>query len=155
MNERPDRHSDGKSAPGTPFRPRALFLLATLLWAEAALLWAAAAWLVLELITATPTSLASALAILVLALIAAAWVTAIAINSLRRRTWIRGAALTWQLVQIAVAVGSFQGLYARADLGWALLLPSLAVLALLFIPRVIAATTSAPSGGDAPADQRG
>ncbi|TFD77377.1 hypothetical protein E3T48_09045 [Cryobacterium fucosi] len=132
-----------------------MLLLATLLAAEAALLWAAAAWLVLELIMATPVSLASALAILVLVLIAAAWVTAIAINSLRRRTWIRGAAVTWQLVQIAVAVGCFQGLYARADLGWALLLPSLAVLALLFMPRVIAATTSAPGGDDATGTQRG
>ncbi|WP_241986747.1 hypothetical protein [Cryobacterium fucosi] len=155
MNERSDRHSDGKGAPGASFRPRALLLLATLLAAEAALLWAAAAWLVLELIMATPVSLASALAILVLVLIAAAWVTAIAINSLRRRTWIRGAAVTWQLVQIAVAVGCFQGLYARADLGWALLLPSLAVLALLFMPRVIAATTSAPGGDDATGTQRG
>ncbi|WP_241975022.1 MULTISPECIES: hypothetical protein [Cryobacterium] len=155
MNERPDRHSDGKNASGAPFRPRALLILAALLWAEAALLWTAVVWLVLELITATPTSLASALAILVLVLIAAAWVTAIAINSLRRRTWIRGAAVTWQLVQIAVAVGCFQGLYARVDLGWALLLPSLAVLALLFMPRVIAATTSLTGPGDTPDDQRG
>lgn len=154
MNERSDRNSDGKNGPRAPLRPRALLLLAILLAAEAALLWAAAVWLVLELIMATPTSLASALAILVLVLVAAAWVTATAINSLRRRTWIRGAAVTWQLVQIAVAVGCFQGLYARADLGWALLLPSLAVLALLFLPRVIAATTSAPDG-DATGDQRG
>ena len=150
MNERSDRHSDGKSAPGAPFRPRALLLLAALLFAEAALLWAAVGWLVLELVTSTPTSLGSAVAILVLVVIAAVWVSAIAINSLRRRTWIRGAAVTWQLVQLAVAVGCFQGLYARADLGWALLVPSLAVLALLFRPRVIAATTSSPGEDDAP-----
>ena len=149
MNERSEHLPGGENAPGASSRPRALLLLATLLAAEAALLWAAAGWFVLELITATPTSLATALAILVLVLIAAAWVTAIAINSLRRRSWIRGAAVTWQLVQIAVAVGSFQGLYARPDLGWALLLPSLVVLALLFRPRVIAATTSAPAGDDA------
>ena len=150
MNERPDRHSDGKSASGAPFRPRALLILAALLWAEAALLWSAVVWLVLELITATPTSLASALAILVLVLIAAAWVTAIAINSLRRRTWIRGAAVTWQLVQVAVAVGSFQGLYARPDLGWALLLPSIVVLVLLFQRRVVAETTSARAEDGSP-----
>jgi hypothetical protein len=142
VNERSERHSGDENARGAAPRPRALLLLATLLAAEAALLWATAGWLILELITATPTSLASALAILVLVLIAAAWVSAIAINSLRRRGWIRGAAVTWQLVQIAVAVGSFQGLYARADLGWALLLPSLLVLTLLFLPRVIAATTA-------------
>ncbi len=148
MNERSERPSSGENAPGAAFRPRALLLLATLLFAEAALLWVAAGWLVLELVTATPTSLATALAILVLVLIAAAWVSAIAINSLRRRSWIRGAAVTWQLVQIAVAVGSFQGLYARPDLGWALLVPSLVVLALLFRPRVVAATTSPQSTDD-------
>ncbi|TFD31255.1 hypothetical protein E3T49_06415 [Cryobacterium cryoconiti] len=123
-------------------RPRALLLLATILFAEAGLLWAAVVWLILELLTETPTSLASAVAILVLVLIAASWVTAIAINSLRRRSWIRGAAVTWQLVQIAVAVGSFQGLYARPDLGWALLLPSVVVLVLLFQRPVIAETST-------------
>ncbi|TFC49814.1 hypothetical protein E3T26_08530 [Cryobacterium sp. TMT1-21] len=123
-------------------RPRAVVLLAALLWAEAALLWVAVVWLILELLTATPTSLASAIAILVLVVVAAAWVSAVAVNSLRRRSWIRGAAVTWQLVQIAVAVGCFQGLYARPDLGWALLLPSIVVLGLLFTPRVIAETTT-------------
>ncbi|TFC80466.1 hypothetical protein E3T23_09135 [Cryobacterium cheniae] len=131
-------------------RPRAVLLLAAILYAEAALLWAAVLWLILELLTATPTSLATALAVLVLVLIGASWVTAIAVNSLRRRSWIRGAAVTWQLVQIAVAVGSFQGLYARPDLGWALLLPSVVVLVLLFQPRVIAETTSAHSEDGAP-----
>ncbi|TFC65527.1 hypothetical protein E3O54_13085 [Cryobacterium sp. TMT2-4] len=126
-------------------RPGAVLLLAAILCAEATLLWVAVAWLILELLIATPTSLATALAILVLVLIAASWVTAIAVNSLRRRSWIRGAAVTWQMVQIAVAIGSFQGFYARPDLGWALLLPSVVVLVLLFQRRVIAETTSARS----------
>lgn len=108
-------------------------------------MWAAAAWLVFELLTATAASLASAAAILVLVLITALWVSAIARGALRRRSWIRGAAFTWQLVQIAVAIGFFQGLYARADLGWALLVPSLAVIVLLFTPQVIAATRTAPT----------
>ncbi|TFC94084.1 MULTISPECIES: hypothetical protein [Cryobacterium] len=144
MNARSDHSGNDENEAGTAHRPRALLLLATILFAEAGLLWAAVVWLILELLTATPTSLTSALAILVLVLIAATWVTAIAINSLRRRSWIRGAAVTWQLVQIAVAVGCFQGFYARPDLGWALLLPSLVVLVLLFQRPVIAATTSGP-----------
>ncbi|HSO68228.1 MAG TPA: hypothetical protein VLQ67_01190 [Arachnia sp.] len=150
MNARSDHSGDDENQGGTVRRPRAVVLLAAILYAEAALLWAAVVWLILELLTATPTSLATALAILVLVLIAASWVTAIAVNSLRRRSWIRGAAVTWQLVQVAVAVGSFQGLYARPDLGWALLLPSIVVLALLFRPRVIAATTSARSEDGSP-----
>ncbi|WP_241972686.1 hypothetical protein [Cryobacterium cryoconiti] len=142
MNARSDHSGNDEDARATVRRPRALLLLATILFAEAGLLWAAVVWLILELLTETPTSLASAVAILVLVLIAASWVTAIAINSLRRRSWIRGAAVTWQLVQIAVAVGSFQGLYARPDLGWALLLPSVVVLVLLFQRPVIAETST-------------
>ncbi len=150
MNARSDHSGDDENTAGTVRRPRALVLLAVILYAEAGLLWAAVVWLILELVIATPTSLATALAILVLALIAATWVTAIAVNSLRRRSWIRGAAVTWQLVQVAVAVGSFQGLYARPDLGWALLLPSVVVLVLLFQRRVVAETTSARAEGGSP-----
>ena len=145
MNARSDHSGDDENQAGRVRRPGAVLLLAAILCAEAALLWVAVAWLILELLIATPTSLATALAILVLVLIAASWVTAIAVNSLRRRSWIRGAAVTWQLVQIAVAIGSFQGFYARPDLGWALLLPSVVVLVLLFQRRVIAETTSARS----------
>ncbi|MBC7441792.1 MAG: hypothetical protein H7311_04605 [Ramlibacter sp.] len=142
VNARSDHSRGAADRAGRARRPRALVLLAALLWAEATLLWVAVVWLVLELLTATPTSLASAVAILILVIVAAAWVSAVAVNSLRRRSWIRGAAVTWQLVQIAVAVGCFQGLYARPDLGWALLIPSVVVLGLLFTPRVIAETTT-------------
>jgi len=147
VNARSDHSGNEENARATVRRPRALLLLTTILFAEAGLLWAAVVWLILELLTETPTSLASAVAILVLVLIAAIWVTAIAINSLRRRSWIRGAAVTWQLVQIAVAVGSFQGLYARPDLGWALLLPSVVVLVLLFQRPVIAETSTPEVSG--------
>ncbi|MEC5150847.1 hypothetical protein [Cryobacterium sp. GrIS_2_6] len=148
MNQQFDQRPDGDAGAFRPRRAPALLLLASLLWAEAALLWAAVVWLVLELLTATPTSLASGVAILIIVLIAAAWVTAIAVNSLRRRGWIRGAAVTWQVVQIAVAVGCFQGLYARPDLGWALLVPSIVVLGLLFTPAVLAATQTPRDEGD-------
>lgn len=114
-----------------------------LLTGEALLIWATLVWLVFELITAIPTSPASAVAILFLVLIAALWVSAIAFNTVRRRSWIRGAALTWQLVQIAIAIGCFQGLYARAEVGWALLVPSFVVISLLFTPPVVAETRNA------------
>jgi hypothetical protein len=49
--------------------------------------------------------------------------------------------VTIQILQIAVAVGSFQGLYARPDLGWALLVPALAGIVLVLTPQVVKATT--------------
>jgi hypothetical protein len=117
-----------------------LVLLAVLLFAECALLVAATAYLVIELLIATPASLASALFLTVLTGIAAAWLGVIAVNTLRASPWIRGAAITWQVLQIAVAIGCFQGLFAQPAIGWALLIPALAVLVLVFTPPVVQAT---------------
>lgn len=129
--------SDDESSHPAPNRPWRHLLLVVLLGAEAALLWIALAWQVYELVTSAPSSLPSALALMVLNLVAAVWVSVIAVNTARRRSWVRGAALTWQLVQIAVAIGAFQGVYARPDVGWALLVPSLVVIALVLTPGSI------------------
>jgi hypothetical protein len=128
--------------PGAPAprRSPALLVLAVLLAVEAITLWGVAVWQVLELLTAKPASLTSAVAILVIVLIAAAWVSAIALNVLRRRSWIRAAALTWQLLQIAIGVGFFQGVDANPVLGLAIVIPSLVVIGLLFVPSVMTAT---------------
>ena len=117
-----------------------LILLAVLLFAECALLVAATVYLVVELLIATPASLASALFLTVLTGIAAAWLGVIAVNTLRASPWIRGAAITWLVLQIAVAIGCFQGLFAQPTIGWALLVPALAVLVLVFTPPVVQAT---------------
>jgi hypothetical protein len=117
-----------------------LILLAVLLFAECALLITATVYLVIELLIATPASLASALFLTVLTGIAAAWLGVIAVNTLRASPWIRGAAITWQVLQIAVAIGCFQGLFAQPAIGWALLIPALAVLVLVFTPPVVQAT---------------
>ncbi|WP_130504906.1 hypothetical protein [Microterricola gilva] len=122
-----------------PFRrrpSRGMVLLFALLFAEAALMLAAVMWLVFELLTEQPASFVSAVAILVLTIVAFVFVTAIAIGAVRRRSWIRGAAISWQLMQVAVAVGCFQGIYARPELGWALLAPSLIVIVLLLAPGI-------------------
>jgi len=126
---------------GDVARSPGLTVFTALLAAEAAVLWILAGWLVVELLTQTPASLGGGLAIIGLAALAAVWVSAITVGAVRRRPWIRGGAITWQLVQIMVAVGCFQGLYARPDVGWAILLPSLVVLGLAFTPKVVAATS--------------
>ncbi|WP_233199543.1 hypothetical protein [Cryobacterium sp. N22] len=136
-----DPSQDGLDEPKPARRSRALITLALLLAAEAALLWTAVVWLILELLTDQPASLASALAILALTVVAALWVSAIVVGTLRGRSWIRAAAVTWQLVQVFVAIGCFQGLYARPDLGWALLIPSVLVIVLLFTRSVLEATS--------------
>jgi hypothetical protein len=149
VSEHFDRGSGAHESRPPRRPPGSLRALAALLVAEALLVWAAVAWQVYEFLTEEPASLASAIAIFVISVAAAIWVSAIAANVFRHRHWIRAAALTWQLVQIAVAIGSFQGLYARPDIGWALLIPSVVVIVLLFTPAVLDATGAGRESGAA------
>ena len=96
--------------------------------------------LIVDLLTVVPDSYASAIGITVLSAIGAAALVALAVQTVRGRPWVRGAIVTLQLIQLAIAVGCFQELVGRADLGVALLVPALLALVLLFTPPVIAAT---------------
>lgn len=123
----------------TPRHPL-VWALAGIVFAECALMVAATAFLVFELLVDTPASFASAVALAVLTAIAAVWLGFTGVGVLQGRPWVRGAVVVWQILQIAVAVGSFQGMFARPDIGWLLLAPALAALALVFTKPVIAAT---------------
>ncbi|MRG60611.1 hypothetical protein GE115_12140 [Agromyces sp. CFH 90414] len=147
MNRRDD-HDPG--APGTngsgPVPPTeqadprvALMVLSTVLFLEAAMMVAIVGWLVVDLLALAPSSYATAIALIVIAVIAAVWTVAVAVASLRRAHWSRSAAIVWQILQISIAVGAFQGLFARPDVGWALLIPALAVIGILLWPPVRAA----------------
>ena len=141
----------GPPASG-PRRPLGLRVVTAVLALEALLLWGVTTWLITELLTETPTSLGGAFALLALSALAATWVSVITINLHRRRSWTRGGALTWQLVQLMVAGGAFQGVYARPDVGWGLLAPSVLVIVLLFTKPVIAATNPVELYPDDPDD---
>jgi hypothetical protein len=130
----------GRSAAGR--RPAPYWLLVVLLTAEAALLAVATAYLLVEMLTARPDSYAAAAAILVLTLIAAVWLGAIVVGTLRGRGWIRGAAIVWQVLQIAVGVGSLQGTFANASVGLWLIVPAVLVVVLLLVPSVVAVTSA-------------
>lgn len=125
--------------PAKPARHPFVLLLVVLLFMECALLAGATIYLVIELLTATAASLASALALTVLTAIAAVWLGFISANVLRGRAWTRGAAIVWQVLQGAVAIGCFQGIFAQPTIGWLLLIPALVVLVLLFTPPVVGA----------------
>jgi hypothetical protein len=131
--------ADG-AVPDSRRRPLALLALAALLALEAVALWATAVWELVEVLTQPAASEASAVALLVLIVIAATWVSAIAVNVLRHRAWVRGAAVTWQIVQVAVGIGLLQGIGANVAVGLALIIPSEVVVALLFTPAGLTAT---------------
>lgn len=85
-------------------------------------------------------SLPTMLALAALGLILAVWL-AFTVKALKSgRRWARNAAIFWQLVQLTVAWGSFTGEFANPAIGVGLILPSLAVIILLFEKSVFAAT---------------
>jgi hypothetical protein len=96
--------------------------------------------LLLEVVAGAADDITSALALILVTGIMTAGMFAIVVGTWRARPWIRGAATTVQILLVAVAVGSFQGAFARVDIGWLLLAPALVALVLLFTGPVIAAT---------------
>ncbi|GGA64964.1 hypothetical protein GCM10011490_14480 [Pseudoclavibacter endophyticus] len=77
------------------------------------------ALLVFEQFTETPASRTSSLALLVMAVIALALIVAIGVGAVRRAQWVRGAAITWQVLQFAAAWTIVQGDLAPV-VGWVL-----------------------------------
>ncbi len=132
-HDAPDRGRDAA-------RRGAVRALAGILFLQSVALAGATVFLVVELVTVPADSTVSAIALLVVTAIATVSLAAIAVNTLRGRSWIRGATVTVQVLVIAVAVGAFQGVFARPDIGWLLLIPAIAALALLFSRPVVEAT---------------
>jgi hypothetical protein len=131
---------DPRDVPRGSRRSPAVVLLTVLVGLEAAGMAGVTALLVVDLLTSSPASVAGAVALIALAALAAVFLGAVVRGILRGRSWIRPAAVTWQVLQIAVGVGSLQGPDARQDLGWGLIVPSAVVLVLLFTRSVLLAT---------------
>ncbi|MGL4339136.1 MAG: hypothetical protein ACRCSP_01750 [Rhodoglobus sp.] len=122
---------------GGPARHPFVLLLSVLIFGQAALLLLATVYLIFEIFAASPYSYASAVILAVMSAITTGWLSAIALGVLRCRPWVRGAAIVAQVLHIAVAVGCFQGVFARPGVGWLLLIPAIIVLVLLFTPPVV------------------
>lgn len=128
----------GPPAPGRP--PPLLKVLAGVLFAEALAMAAITVLTILEVLASPAASPGGGIALAVLAALAAAFLLVLFTGAVRGRFWVRGPVFTWQLVQFAVAVGAFQGAFARPDVGWLLLIPAVVAIALLFVPSVMDAT---------------
>ena len=131
MNRRDDQGLEAHESSGTGGVSNAVRTVVGILFAETALLAGVAVWLLVELLVDRPDSYATAIAMLVLVLIAVAWLAATAVAAARLQSWSRASAIVWQILQISVAVGAFQGLFAQPAVGWALLVPALVVIGLL------------------------
>ncbi len=123
-----------------PGRPPVFWGLAALLILELAAVSVVAIVLLFDLVAAEPTSLATAIALTVLVLIAVGWMAATVVGLLRGQAWVRASAIVWQVLQFAIGAGALQGSFAQPAWGWPIVIVSLVTFGLLFVPSVVRAT---------------
>jgi len=120
--------------PPATVRPSALVVLVALVAGQGIALVCLAAFFLVELLVASPTSAARAVMAALLTLLAGLGLLAVARGLRRARRWARAPALVTQLLALPVAVGLVQG--GRWYVGLPLILWALGVLALLITPAV-------------------
>lgn len=125
----------------TTRRPALLWVLVVLLTIEFLGVAALAVVLLLETLTAASASAGAGVALTVIGFVAAAWLGAIVVGTLRGQAWIRAAAIVWQVLQVAVGVGALQGQVAQPGWGWPLIVLAAVVLLLLFAKPVVTLTS--------------
>ena len=113
-----------ESEPVPPRSP-ALVGLLVVVGLEFAALVVVTVVLVVELLTAPAASIASGIALTVLSAIAALWLGALLVGLRNRRPWVRSGIIVWQVLQGALAIGAFQGVFRVPAVGWVLLIPAL------------------------------
>ena len=112
-------------------------IVALVLTVETLVLLGLSGFLIYQLAVKTPDSFSSGVGLVMITIAATAWIGLTTLGFVQGKSFARGSALVWQILQGAVGVASNQGLFARPDIGSGLLVPALVVLALLlFSPSV-------------------
>lgn len=111
--------------------PRSIKLAVVILAIEALAPTFLAVWDLIDILSGKALMLSALLAQLALWLGAALWVGFTARRLYQGRAWARSAAVFWQLVQLAIAWGSFTGKYANWWIGGALIVASVLVFVLV------------------------
>ena len=107
---------------------------------EALVLFVATVAIIWGMTTSQAGALLTNSALVVLTLSAGVWLTFAGIAITKGKRWARSAGVFWQLIQLAIALGTFE---ASLLVGFAIALPSLAVLFTLFSSEVVKATSEA------------
>ena len=105
---------------------------------EALVLFVATVAIVWGMTTSQAGALLTNSALVILTLSAGVWLTFAGMAITKGKRWARSAGVFWQLIQIAIALGTFE---ASLLGGFAIALPSLAVLFTLFSSEVVKATS--------------
>lgn len=121
-------------------RPWGLWLLIAICATESLLVAVWAVYSIVSVPTAPAGELPTAIALIVVVLVLCAGLVAVTVGLWRGRRWARSGAVTWQVLQGALAIGCFQGFFAEPALGWALLLPAVVAFICALTRPVVAAT---------------
>jgi len=105
---------------------------------EAVVLFVATVAIIWGMTTSQAGALLTNSAFVVLTLSAGVWLTFAGMAITKGKRWARSAGVFWQLIQLAIALGTFE---ASLLGGFAIALPSLAVLFTLFSSEVVKATS--------------
>jgi hypothetical protein len=119
------------------FKKPAVAFVAAILTLETLAATGVTGLLVWDIATQTPDSVSSAVALVLMVAGATLWIALTTIAFIRGRSSSRGSALVWQVLQAALGMASNQGVFARPDIGGALLVPALAAIALLLFSRSV------------------
>ena len=123
-----------------PTRPIGLKVILAILGVEFVVLVGLVITYAVATLAGEVKSLPTMLALAALGLVLAIWLAFTIKGLFDGRRWARNAAIFWQLVQLTVAWGSFTGQFANWGIGIGLIVPSVAVIGLLFEKSVFAAT---------------
>ncbi|MDH6537475.1 hypothetical protein M2112_001721 [Aurantimicrobium minutum] len=102
-------------------------LLGVLVSIEALLVTAGAMYFLSRIFGDSPENLSGAIVIFAITLIIGLGLIATAIATFKSKSWVTGAIVTWQILQIAVAISFIQGLPEWQLAGWVLAVLSLSV----------------------------
>ena len=104
-------------------------LLGVLVSIEALMVTTGALYFLSRIFMETPENLSGAVVIFAITIVIAIGLFATAIATFRAQSWTRGAIVTWQFLQFAVATSFIQGLQTWQLLGWGMII--LSVIALI------------------------
>ena len=105
---------------------------------EALVLYLATIASIWAMTTSQSKALLTDSALVLLTLGAAIWLTFAGLAITKGKRWARSAGVFWQLIQLTIALGTFE---ASLLGGFAIAVPSIAVLLTLFLPDVVRATS--------------
>ena len=132
----------GSNTRGQIRRNSLVIFLGVLVSIEAMLVIAGALYFLSRIFLETPDNLTGAIVIFGITLVIAVGLVATAIGVFRTQPWTRGAIVTWQILQFAVATSFIQGIEEWQPLGWLLIVFSAVTVVLLFSRPVVAAFTA-------------